>query len=90
MRKLVLLIIAILGIGCTSLDLQEKPQQQETVLPLPSPPARYRVVLRDRSAWVDPAFAAIERRWEYLLEEKEPRRRWTWERDSREFLQRRY
>jgi hypothetical protein len=77
MRKLLLLIIVILGIGCTSLDGREKPQEQE-VLPNPSPPPRYHVVYRDRSTLVDPAFAAIERRWEYLLEVNEPRR-WIWE-----------
>lgn len=88
MPKLVLLIIVVLGMGCSSLDLQEIPQEKAGGLPVTPPPSRYRVVYRDRSTLVDPAFAAIERRWEYLLEANEPRRG-IWEiRDLRDFLQR--
>lgn len=88
MRKLLLLIIVVLGgMGCSSLELQ-KPQEKAAVLPVTSPPCRYHVVYRDRSTLVDPAFAAIERRWEYLLEANESRRG-TWEkRELRDFLQR--
>ncbi len=87
MRKLLLLAV-VLGMGCSSVALQEKPQEQAAVLPVTPPPSRYHVVYRDRSPLVDPAFASIERRWEYLLETNESRRG-IWERrELRDFLQR--
>jgi len=66
MRRLLILLVLVLAGGCA--HLQEEPAKTEPVA-APLPPCWYRVVYRwDRGTWVDPAFVAIERRGEYLLE----------------------
>lgn len=66
MWRLLILFVLMLAGGCA--HLQEQPVKPAAVAAL-SPPCRYQVVYRrDRGTWVDPAFVAIERRGEYLLE----------------------
>ena len=73
-----LVVLLVLVVGCSSMKEIPPPEQQEqtVVLKTMPPPCRYQVVYRDRPTWVDPAFAAFERRGEYLLEEAHKSRRW--------------
>ena len=69
MRRLAVgvLLVGLAG-GCASLGPGPAAAPAPAAVP---PPASYQVVYRDRGTWVDPAFVAIERRGEYLLEEQE-------------------
>jgi hypothetical protein len=66
MRRFLILLVLMLAESCA--HIQEQPAKPAPVA-APLPPCRYQVVYRrDRGTWVDPAFVAIERRGEYLLE----------------------